>query len=92
MHRMTSLYGQDANDFVPERWEDNELERKVGFSFVPFHGGPRLCLGKDFALSEASYAIVKIVQTFSNLRLPPQIGKEKTGQVTSAEGCKVLLH
>ncbi|KAF4634249.1 hypothetical protein G7Y89_g3854 [Cudoniella acicularis] len=94
MHRMASLYGHNANEFVPERWEDIDMERKVGFGFLPFHGGPKVCLGKDFALSEALYAIVKIVQTFSNLRLLPQIEKEKTGQekqsltivVTSAEG------
>ena len=48
---------------------------------------------------EASYGIVKIIQTFPNLRLPPEIQKEKTGQekqkltivVASADGCKVLL-
>jgi hypothetical protein len=55
-------------------------------------------IAEDFELSAASYAIVKIIQTFPNLRLPPQIEKEKIGQekvnftivVTSAEGCKVL--
>jgi hypothetical protein len=54
---------------------------------------------EDFALVEASYAIVKIIQAFPNLRLPPEISKEKTGQekqsltivVSSAEGCKVSL-
>jgi hypothetical protein len=48
---------------------------------------------------EASYSIVKIMQPFLNLRLPPNTPKEETGQerqnltivVMSAEGCKVLL-
>jgi len=48
---------------------------------------------------EASYAIVRILQTFPNIRLPPDIPVEMTGQerqnltivVSSAEGCKVLL-
>jgi hypothetical protein len=48
---------------------------------------------------EASYAIVRIIQTFPNLRLPPGHLREPTGQekqaltivVASAEGCKVLL-
>lgn len=55
---------------------------------------------EDFALSEASYAIVKILLTFPDLRLPPEMKKERTGQerqslhivVTSSDGCKVLLH
>lgn len=54
---------------------------------------------EDFALMEASYAIVKIIQTFPHLRLPEGVEKEATGQekqnltivVSSAEGCKVLL-
>jgi hypothetical protein len=54
---------------------------------------------EDFALMEASYAIVRIIQTFPNLRLPPGHLREPTGQekqaltivVASAEGCKVLL-
>ncbi|KAE8443610.1 hypothetical protein EG329_001543 [Mollisiaceae sp. DMI_Dod_QoI] len=99
MHRMTSLYGPGANEFVPERWEDTDLEKDIGWGFMPFHGGPRLCLGKDFALSEASYALVKILQTFPNIRLPEGVRGEGTGMekqnltivVTSAEGCKVLL-
>jgi hypothetical protein len=54
---------------------------------------------EDFALTEASYGIVRILQTFPNLRLPPDLpiepsGKEKqtlTIVVASADGCKVLL-
>jgi cytochrome P450 len=48
MHRLTSLYGEDANEFVPERWENTDLEKKVGFGFMPFHAGPRVCLGSKF--------------------------------------------
>lgn len=54
---------------------------------------------EDFALMEASCAIVRVLQTFPNIRLPPDIIKDETGQerqnltivVSSAEGCKVLL-
>ncbi|KAL3460320.1 cytochrome P450 [Aspergillus heterothallicus] len=99
MHRRTDIYGDDANEFRPERWENPEL-RHVGFGFMPFHGGPRLCLGKDFALTEASYGLVCLFQTFPNLRIAPGAlqttpGLEKqnlTIVVSSAEGCNVLLN
>ncbi|KAF2730157.1 cytochrome P450 [Polyplosphaeria fusca] len=100
MHRMTRLYGPNAREFDPERWENTDLERQIGWGFLPFHGGPRLCLGKDFALTEASYAVVRIVQAFPGLRLPPTgVENKPTGEerqnltivVSSADGCKVLL-
>ncbi|KAI9892832.1 MAG: hypothetical protein M1814_000991 [Vezdaea aestivalis] len=98
MHRRKDLYGEDASEFRPERWENGALDR-IGWGFMPFHGGPRLCLGKEFALTEASYGIVRVLQAFPSLRLPPGVVAEPTGQekqsltivVSSAEGCKVLL-
>ena len=115
MHRRRELYGDDAESYRPERWETGELEN-IGWGFMPFHGGPRICLGsecsrhfrahrtdkstEDFALMEASCAIVKILQTFPNIRLPDGFPTETIGQerqslgilVTSAEGCKAVLN
>lgn len=98
MHRRKDIYGPNADDFCPERWQEGKLDH-VGWGFMPFHGGPRLCLGKDFALLEASYGLIRILQTFPSLRLPPGEPVEPTGQekqsltivVSSAEGCRVLL-
>ncbi|KAI9042411.1 longevity assurance proteins LAG1/LAC1 [Aspergillus affinis] len=95
MHRLKSLYGEDADHFRPERWLGSALD-SIGWGFMPFHGGPRMCLGQEFALTEASYAITRIIQAFPRLRLPPQTltvppGEEKqdlTVVVISAEGCK----
>lgn len=44
MHRLKSLYGEDASEFRPERWAGSELD-DIGWGFMPFHGGPRICLG-----------------------------------------------
>ena len=55
MHRSKEIYGEDANEFRPERWEGPEL-KNIGFGFMPFHGGPRLCLGSKFNLTEWGYA------------------------------------
>lgn len=41
------IWGEDVEEFIPERWED----RKFGFEWIPFGGGPRKCLGRK------SYAI-----------------------------------
>ena len=46
LHRRTDLYGDDAREFRPERWEGPELAN-IGWGYIPFHGGPRLCLGSE---------------------------------------------
>ena len=43
MHRRTDLWGPDAAKFVPERWEGSKMR---GWQYVPFNGGPRICLGR----------------------------------------------
>lgn len=62
--RMEEYYGKDAASFRPERWAEN---RKLGWAYLPFNGGPRICLGQQFALTEASYTVVRLIQMFPSL-------------------------
>ncbi|KAK7956630.1 uncharacterized protein PG986_005852 [Apiospora aurea] len=61
LHRRRDLWGPDADEFVPERWE----KRRPGvFHYVPFNGGPRICIGQQFALTEAGFVVVRMLQEF----------------------------
>jgi len=60
MHRRPDFFGPDAEEFKPERWET--LNPK--WEYLPFNGGPRICIGQQFALTEASYTTIRIVQAF----------------------------
>lgn len=62
--RLTEYYGEDADEFRPERWDDL---RNIGWAYMPFSSGPRVCLGQQFALTEASYIIIRIVQMLPNI-------------------------
>lgn len=62
--RDPKYYGKDSNEFKPERWAENQ---KLGWAYLPFNGGPRICLGQQFALTEASYVVVRLIQMFPNL-------------------------
>lgn len=75
-HRMVEYYGKDAKEFRPERWFEPNC-KKLGWAYVPFNGGPRICLGQQFALTEASYVITRLIQLFPNIKTydtqyPPQ--------------------
>lgn len=71
MHRRKDYYGEDAEEFKPERWlDDPETGKKglrPGWEYLPFNGGARICLGQQFALTEASYTTVRLCQTFSGI-------------------------
>ncbi|CAH6723033.1 cytochrome P450 52A12 [[Candida] jaroonii] len=62
-----NIYGKDADVFRPERWFEDST-RKLGWAYLPFNGGPRICLGQQFALTEASYAVTRLVQEFSHIK------------------------
>ncbi|KAK9293083.1 hypothetical protein L1049_021067 [Liquidambar formosana] len=51
MGRMKYLWGEDAEDFRPERWLDEfgNFRPESPFKFTAFQAGPRICLGKEFA-------------------------------------------
>ncbi|KAI2464922.1 cytochrome P450 monooxygenase [Annulohypoxylon bovei var. microspora] len=103
IQRRPDLYGMDAEMFRPERWDEEPLRSRDathrGWIFLPFGGGPRTCLGMDFSLTEGAYAMVRILQRFPSIRLPPgeqvQVaGQEKqaiTISLRPAEGCRVDL-
>lgn len=69
-HRHPRTWGPDAQEFKPSRW-NNIKQSDLTWSFLPFNGGPRICLGQQFALTEASYTIVRLLQCFKDINLDP---------------------
>ncbi|KAK6262228.1 hypothetical protein QUC31_008044 [Theobroma cacao] len=50
MGRMTYIWGEDADEYRPERWLENGIfQPESPFKFTAFQAGPRICLGKEFA-------------------------------------------
>ena len=47
LHRRKDIYGEDAEEFRPERWiDDGEKALRPGWGYLPFNGGPRICIGR----------------------------------------------
>lgn len=66
LHRQPQLWGPDAEEFRPERWETH---RSQGWDYLPFNGGPRICLGQQFALTEASFVLMRLAQKYERIEL-----------------------
>ncbi|KAK8868396.1 cytochrome P450 family protein [Apiospora arundinis] len=63
MNRREDIWGPDAAEFRPSRWEGE----KLGWHYIPFSGGQRICMGQQYALNEIAFAIVRILQTFDRI-------------------------
>ncbi|KAL8740842.1 MAG: hypothetical protein Q9190_006493 [Brigantiaea leucoxantha] len=92
LHRQPHLYGKDSEDFRPERWDEETLplfqnETTASWGYLPFNGGPRICLGQDFALIEASYTIVRLLQKYPRV----EMGEDQTYEKTGSEAQKMTL-
>ncbi|KAK0472809.1 cytochrome P450 [Armillaria novae-zelandiae] len=72
MHRRKDLWGPDALEFDPDRFLDSRLQKYLTpnpYIFLPFNTGPRICLGQQFAYNEASYYLIRLLQSFSSFSL-----------------------
>lgn len=90
--RSESVYGPDATVFKPERWDDSSL--RPGWAFLPFGGGARICLGQQYALTEAYYVVIRLLQEFRSIESRDnEPWKEKlSATLCSLNGTKVALY
>lgn len=90
MQRRRDLFGPDAEAFRPERW--NNWTPKA-WQYIPFNGGPRICIGQQFALTEMGYCLVRLFQAFEEVHYmdtkPQRMRCEIT--VSAVEGVKVAF-
>lgn len=56
--------------FMLQRWTPQFAKAMPKFTYFPFGGGPRLCIGQQFAQMEAALMLTTIAQKF-DLRLVP---------------------
>ncbi|CAE6435503.1 unnamed protein product [Rhizoctonia solani] len=81
MHRRKDLWGPDADEFDPNRWLDDRFKKYVmsnPFIFLPFSAGPRICLGQQFAYSEASFFLCRLLQSVESVELAPDSQPKET--------------
>jgi cytochrome P450 len=91
IHR-DSRWFDAPEDFRPERWQGGLLQRIHRYAYFPFGGGPRICIGNNFALMEAALVLATIAQKF-RLRLAPDadVAPLPTMTLRPAHGVKVVL-
>lgn len=63
--RTAWVWGEDVDEFKPERWENLAgTEADSPYAFGAFMHGPRICIGKQFAMVEFKVLVVELVTRF----------------------------
>ena len=61
VHRDARWYDR-PDEFLPDRWTDGLLIRIPKYAYFPFGGGPRVCIGNNFAMLEGVLVLATMVQ------------------------------
>lgn len=70
MQRRKDLYPPASANFAdpavfsPDRWESWQPKP---WHYIPFNGGPRICIGQNFALAEIAYTLVRVFQRYERV-------------------------
>jgi cytochrome P450 len=67
IHRRPDLF-PEPEQFKPERFLDGAEKRLPKGAYVPFGGGPRICVGNHFALMEGQLVLARLAQRFELAR------------------------
>jgi cytochrome P450 len=61
---------EEPNTFMPERWLKEKQEQPLREAYIPFGGGPRICIGNGFAMMEGVLLLATMVQQYRVALLP----------------------
>lgn len=63
VHR-NKRYWDEPDTFDPERFSPENKKNHKPFSYMPFGGGPRLCIGNNFALMEMQFVLAMMIKRY----------------------------
>ena len=94
VQRDFSIWGEDADEFKPDRWHEKRPLWESKWQYEPFLGGIRMCPAQNQVLTQVSYLLVRFAQEFQTLenRDPVLEYVEKvTMTIESKNGVKIAL-
>ncbi|KAK8658523.1 hypothetical protein V6N13_036726 [Hibiscus sabdariffa] len=94
MGRMESLWGEDCNEFKPERWisEEGKIKRESPSKFCAFLAGPRICPGKELSFLLMKATATAIIHNYNVHVIEGQnIGPKNSAFYQMKEGLMVRV-
>lgn len=88
IHHSKEIWGDDAEEFLPERWEKEILTERQKNAFIPFSYGPRSCVGRNVAIMELALTVGTVFRRYEFLLLQEEM-KTREGFLRKPLGLRV---
>ena len=95
LQRDPMIWGEDAEEFKPDRWDENRPLWESKWQYEPFLGGIRMCPAQNQVLTQLAYLLVRFAQQFravENRDPVYEYMEEVSMTVESRNGVKIALH
>jgi cytochrome P450 len=88
----SNSFWENPEAFDPERFSAERAAGRPRYAYFPFGGGPRMCIGNIFALTEAQLVLATVAQRY-RVKLAPnhQIELQPLITLRPLHGVKVVL-
>ncbi|MFF0732496.1 cytochrome P450 [Streptomyces chartreusis] len=91
LHRDPDVWGADAERFDPDRFDPKAVRTRAPHTFKPFGTGARACIGRQFALHEATLVLGLLLRRYE-FRSDPAYRLRVTERLTlMPEGLRLNL-
>ena len=80
LHRHRRLW-DDPERFDPDRFSPENSASRPRFAYVPFAGGPRICVGASFAMTQMLIVVAVLARRF-RFRLSPDHPVRAVGRIS----------
>jgi cytochrome P450 len=70
-HKLPEIW-DDPENFRPERWGPEQMQKLPQGAYFPFGGGPRMCIGMPFAQMEVRLLLATMLQHYNPRLVPDQ--------------------
>ncbi|MEL7159450.1 MAG: cytochrome P450 [Bacteroidota bacterium] len=90
IHRSPAYY-DNPNEFRPARMHPDRKKERPTFSYLPFGGGPRLCIGHHFAMLEMQLVLAELYGNYSVASPEPVPGVPAAPTITLGMGRNVAI-
>jgi cytochrome P450 len=89
-HRHPKFW-EDPEAFDPDRFSPERSAGRAAYAYLPFGGGPRVCIGNAFAMMEAQLILAQVSQRY-RLELAPGARVEPVRGITLSPGPALPMH